>query len=133
METAAVSGRDEERELPAVVPVPMARTEASWAAFGNLYGAEQPRLVRVAFLLTGSFETAQDVVQDSFVRVYRRWDQTRDPARYLYRTVANGCRIANVPRSCCASTTTCPKPTRRPCWVAVREPWDRWYIAVSHN
>ena len=87
-----MSGRDEERELPSVVPVPTAPAEMGWAAFGEFYGAEQPRMVRVAFLLTGSFETAQDVVQDSFVRVYRRWDQIRDPSGYLYRTVVNGCR-----------------------------------------
>jgi RNA polymerase sigma-70 factor (sigma-E family) len=92
METAAVSGRDEERELPYVVPVPVPAEDTSWAAFGEFYAAEHPRMIRVAFLLTGSFETAQDVVQDSFVRVYGRWDQIRDPAGYLYRTVVNGCR-----------------------------------------
>src|SRR4051794_38727811 len=92
METAAVSGRDEHEEFPDVtrpVAVPALDT---WAAFSDFYTAQHPRMVRVAFLLTGSSETAQDVVQDSFVRVYSRWDKVRDPAGYMYRTVVNGCR-----------------------------------------
>jgi RNA polymerase sigma-70 factor (sigma-E family) len=91
METAAVPGRDEGHARPDVVAVP-ARPEEQWAAFGELYAAEHRRMVHVAFLLTGSLETAQDVVQDSFVRVYGRWGRMHDPAGYLYRTVVNACR-----------------------------------------
>ena len=87
-----MSGRDEDQGLPFVVPSVAAPLGEAWAAFGEFYAAEQPRLVRVAYLLTGSIDTAQDVVQDSFVRVYGRWDQIRDPAGYVYRTVVNGCR-----------------------------------------
>ena len=88
-----MSGRDEDQGVPAddVVAV-VASPEARWAAFGDFYRTEHRRMVHVALLLTGSSETAQDVVQDSFVRVYGHWGRMRDPAGYLYRTVVNGCR-----------------------------------------
>lgn len=86
-----MSGRDEDRGA-ADEALAAATPEERWAAFGEFYAAEHRRMVRVALLLTGSIETAQDVVQDSFVRVYGRWEQVRDPAGYLYRVVVNGCR-----------------------------------------
>jgi RNA polymerase sigma-70 factor (sigma-E family) len=92
VETAAVSGRDEERRLTDDVVAVPASPEEQWAAFGEFYGTEHRRMVHVALLLTGSIETAQDVVQDSFVRVYGHWGRMRDPAGYLYRSVVNGCR-----------------------------------------
>jgi RNA polymerase sigma factor (sigma-70 family) len=91
METASVSGRDGEHAARPIRAV-AARPEERWAAFGELYRAEGERLIRVGLLMTGSVETAQDVVQDSFVGVWRRWDQLHDPAGYLYRSVVNGCR-----------------------------------------
>jgi RNA polymerase sigma-70 factor (sigma-E family) len=92
METAAVSGRGEERGIADSVAAASSLPEDGWAAFGELYRAEYRRMVRVAVLVTGSIETAQDVVQDSFVGVWRRWGQLRDPSGYLYRSVVNGCR-----------------------------------------
>ena len=87
METAAVSGRDRDRVVPA-----SALPQEQWSAFGEFYRVEYPRMVRVALLVTGSLETAQDVVQESSVGVWRRWGQLRDPSGYLYRSVVNGCR-----------------------------------------
>jgi RNA polymerase sigma-70 factor (sigma-E family) len=92
METAAVSGRDQKRAAGRGVIPAAALPQERWAAFGEFYGAQYQRMVRVALLVTGSTETAQDVVQDSFVGVWRRWDQLHDPAGYLYRSVVNGCR-----------------------------------------
>jgi RNA polymerase sigma-70 factor (sigma-E family) len=92
METAAVSGRDEERGVADDGASYSWALEGEWTAFSAFYAVEQARMVRVAFLLTGSTETAQDVVQDSFVRVYAKWGSIRDPAGYLYRTVVNACR-----------------------------------------
>jgi RNA polymerase sigma-70 factor (sigma-E family) len=93
METAAVSGRDEDHGPPDDDVVAVAASpEERWAAFGDFYRTEHRRMVHVALLLTGSSETAQDVVQDSFVRVYGHWGRMRDPSGYLYRAVVNGCR-----------------------------------------
>jgi RNA polymerase sigma-70 factor (sigma-E family) len=86
METVAVSGPGDDRGLTPAAP------EERWNAFAELYRAEHHRMLRVAVLLTSSTEVAQDVVQDAFVRLYRRWDGVRDPSGYLYRIVVNGCR-----------------------------------------
>lgn len=61
-------------------------------AFAALYRAEHERQVRRAFLLTGSNETANDVVHDAFVALHHRFDELDHPASYLNRAVLNGCR-----------------------------------------
>ena len=60
----------------------------------QLYDAHYVRLVRLAVLLLGDAGRAEEVVQDSFVAVYRRWDKLHDadvPA-YLRQTVVNRSR-----------------------------------------
>jgi RNA polymerase sigma-70 factor (sigma-E family) len=60
--------------------------------FADFYRATFTEMTRLAFLLTGSVETAHDLVQDSFVRVHGRWDRIDEPRAYLRRTVVNACR-----------------------------------------
>lgn len=62
------------------------------STFEDVYRGSYARMIRVAFMLTGSNEIAEDVVQDAFVQLYARFDRLDDPAPYLYRTVVNGCR-----------------------------------------
>lgn len=60
-------------------------------AFDELYVAEFELQVRRAALLLGSDHTAEDVVHDAFVEVFRRWDQIEDAGGYLNRCVVHGC------------------------------------------
>jgi RNA polymerase sigma factor (sigma-70 family) len=46
-------------------------------------------LLRLAFLLTGSRETAEDVVQSAFASAQPRWQRIDDPRAYLRRSVVN--------------------------------------------
>ena len=46
-------------------------------------------LLRLAFLLTGSRETAEDIVQSAFASVQPRWHRVDDPRAYLRRSVVN--------------------------------------------
>lgn len=65
-------------------------------ALEELYAGHYPGLVRMAVLLVRDQGLAEDVVQDSFVAVHRRWraiDQGNAPA-YLRQTVVNRCRSA---------------------------------------
>lgn len=55
----------------------------------RLYDAEHDGMVRLAHLLTGSAPTAEDVVQEAFVRVFERLDAVDEPGAYLRRTVVN--------------------------------------------
>jgi RNA polymerase sigma-70 factor (sigma-E family) len=61
------------------------------ATFGEFYGATYADMVRLAFLLTGSTETARDLVQDSYLRVHGAWDRVSEPRPYLRRAVVNAC------------------------------------------
>ncbi len=62
------------------------------AGFKTLYRDEYASQVRRATLLVGSSEAANDIVQDTFVRLYQRWNSVVEPGPYLNRSVLNGCR-----------------------------------------
>jgi RNA polymerase sigma-70 factor (sigma-E family) len=59
--------------------------------YEDVYRADYARMVRVAHMLTGSNEAAEDIVQDAFVGLYPRFNALDDPGGYLYRSVVNGC------------------------------------------
>ncbi|HVV76763.1 MAG TPA: SigE family RNA polymerase sigma factor [Mycobacteriales bacterium] len=64
-------------------------------AVSALFVAHHRRLVGLAYLLVEDLETAEDVVQDAFTALYRRWAWIRDPnaaLAYLQTSVANGAR-----------------------------------------
>lgn len=48
-------------------------------------------MVRLAFLLTSSIETAEDLVQDVLARTHARWSSVEDPSAYVRRAVVNAC------------------------------------------
>lgn len=58
-------------------------------AFLAVYDAEFDRMLRIAFVTTGSNAIAEDIVQDAFVELFRRWDVVREPAAYVRRAVVN--------------------------------------------
>lgn len=60
-------------------------------SFSDFYRTQLVSMTRLAYLLVGSKETAQDLVQDSFVRVHARWASVREPQAYLRRAVVNAC------------------------------------------
>jgi RNA polymerase sigma-70 factor (sigma-E family) len=65
------------------------------AAVTTLYAEHALGLVRLAVVLTGDRGAAEDIVQDAFLGLYRRWDHLADtaaPLAYLRVSVVNGCR-----------------------------------------
>ena len=65
------------------------------AAVTLLYTGRALGLVRLAILLVGDRASAEDIVQDAFLGLYRRWDRLPDtstPLAYLRVSVINGCR-----------------------------------------
>jgi RNA polymerase sigma-70 factor (sigma-E family) len=72
-------------------PEPLKGGPSGEDGLADLYQQEYGPMVRLAHLLTGSNEAAEDLVQDSFVRMYRRWDRVDQPAAYLRTTVVNRC------------------------------------------
>ena len=72
-------------------PRRLGRTEAVTA----LFLAHHRRLVGLATLLVDDRESAEDVVQEAFVSLHRRWRHLRDPGAavaYLNKAVVNGGR-----------------------------------------
>ena len=72
------------------------------AAVTTLYAEHALGLVRLAVVLTGDRGAAEDIVQDAFLGLYRRWDSLGDmaaPLGYLRVSVVNGCRTALRRRS----------------------------------
>jgi RNA polymerase sigma-70 factor (sigma-E family) len=67
-----------------------------------LYQAHALGLVRLAVLMIGDQPTAEDVVQDAFLGLYRRWPSLKDQDRalsYARASVLNGCRMVHRARS----------------------------------
>jgi RNA polymerase sigma-70 factor (sigma-E family) len=65
------------------------------AAVSALYAEHALGLIRLAHIMLGSPSMAEDVVQDAFCGLYRRWPHLNDPAKalgYVRSSVLNGCR-----------------------------------------
>ena len=61
-------------------------------SFAALYERHAPAALRLAYLLTGERELAEDLVQDAFVKVLGRFGDLRHPdgfEAYLRRTIVN--------------------------------------------
>ena len=60
-----------------------------------LYQAHALGLLRLAVIMLGERQAAEDVVQDAFFGLFRRWDALNHPDRalaYVRSSVFNGCR-----------------------------------------
>ncbi len=65
------------------------------AAVTALYQASALSLIRLAYIMLGDLQGAEDVVQEAFCGLYRRWDRLKDHSGALYyvrASVLNGCR-----------------------------------------
>lgn len=79
----------------AVHPGQPAGTDAADAAVTALYQAHALGLIRLAYLMLGDASAAEDVVQEAFTGLYRRWAHLSDPAKavpYLRSSVLNASR-----------------------------------------
>lgn len=62
------------------------------ARWDDLFERHSAEALRLSYLLTGDQELAQDITQDAFVRLFRRFQDLRRPVAfgaYLRRTVIN--------------------------------------------
>lgn len=71
---------------------PQAPEVPAGMGFEDLFAAERVPMTRLAFLLVGSEAVAEEVVQDAFAQVYRRWSRLDRPGGYLRTCVVNGAR-----------------------------------------
>ena len=72
-----------------------AASETAAAAVSTLYEQTAVGLIRLAYVILSDRQAAEDVVQDAFCSLYRRWDRLADTdalAQYVRTSVINGCR-----------------------------------------
>jgi RNA polymerase sigma-70 factor, ECF subfamily len=80
----------------------MERAEATWQgggelmavehAFEDFFELEQERLLRLLWMVTGSLQEAEDIVQEAFLRVWERWHKVsvmESPTGYLHHAAMN--------------------------------------------
>jgi RNA polymerase sigma-70 factor (sigma-E family) len=68
----------------------LVRGEVGFAGFVREH---TPALLRTAYLLTGNGPNAEELVQDTLVRLYPKWDRVENadvPLAYVRRSLANG-------------------------------------------
>ena len=58
----------------------------------RLFDQQRAGLTRLAFLLTDSRPIAEELVQDAFEQVVRRWDVIHSPAGYVRTAVISGAK-----------------------------------------
>jgi RNA polymerase sigma-70 factor (sigma-E family) len=60
-----------------------------WSELAALYREQARSLIRLAALLVDDVGTAEEIVQDAFVLVHRRWEHVDKPEQYLRKSVVN--------------------------------------------
>ena len=74
--------------------IPAEASDADWAV-AALFRDHHLELVRLALVMVGDMATAEDVVQDAFEHLHKRWSRLREPGSglaYARSSVLNGCR-----------------------------------------
>lgn len=55
----------------------------------QVFDAEESPLLRYAHGLVGQRETAEDLVQEAFLRLHQHWDDVANPRAWLFRSIRN--------------------------------------------
>ena len=58
-------------------------------SFRQVFETEQSPLLRYAFGLVGQRETAQDLVQEAFLKLHAHWQDVANPRAWLFRSIRN--------------------------------------------
>lgn len=78
-----------QHQAPPPRPAPPATTEAGFEVF---YRSEFSRAVQLAWLLTHAPAASEDLAQEAFVSVQRRFAELDNPQAYLRTALVNRCR-----------------------------------------
>lgn len=63
--------------------------EEEKATLQQVFETEESPLLRYAFGLVGQRETAEDLVQEAFIRLHAHWAEVASPRAWLFRTIRN--------------------------------------------
>jgi len=108
------------------------RSEPGVLVFEDFYQREYADAVRLAFVLTGRRDLAEELAQDSFLACLRRWGQLsryEDPRGWLRRVLTNRC-ISSGRRHLTELRLLVALRRERPPSPTISEPSDRLWHAV---
>jgi RNA polymerase sigma-70 factor (ECF subfamily) len=54
-----------------------------------VFEAEESPLLKFAYSLVGQRETAEDLVQEAFIRLHSHWEEVINPRAWLFRSIRN--------------------------------------------
>ena len=102
--------------------------------FDGLFAQRYAPMVRLATLLVGNPAVAEELVQDAFVRVHRKWDGVEHPAAYLRTAVVNACRNnrrrARLERAHATTASPAVAPPQEPLLDALATLSERQRVAI---
>ena len=106
--------------------------------FEETYREHRITLLRLAYLVSGSHEVSEDIVQSAFTSAHDRWDQIENPLPYLKRAVVNLVKDGQRRRLRLLARTVERPPVALPpdvdeTWVQIaRLPWVQRAVVVLH-
>lgn len=89
METQAASACLVTDDAGTIPVLPFRKPAGNASALRQVFETEESALLRFAFGLLGQRETAEDVVQEAFLKLHAHWDEVENPRAWLYRAVRN--------------------------------------------
>lgn len=91
METQTLSAPSlaEAGGLPVISVIPPGDGPGKKSSLREVFDAEESTLLRYAHGLVGQRETAEDLVQEAFLRLHAHWDEVIHPRAWLFRCIRN--------------------------------------------
>lgn len=88
METLTASAL-QTAEIGAIPLLPSRKPMETPPTLRQVFETEESPLLRYAFGLVGQRETAEDLVQEAFLKLHAHWQDVENPKAWLYRAVRN--------------------------------------------
>ena len=85
-ETASAHPRAESGRNPVI---PFRNTMEDKPTLRQVFETEESPLLRFAHGLVGQRETAQDLVQEAFLKLHAHWEEVANPRAWLFRSIRN--------------------------------------------
>jgi RNA polymerase sigma-70 factor (ECF subfamily) len=88
METLSASPRPK-ADAGSCPVIPIRNPMEDKPALRQVFETEESPLLRFAYGLVGQRETAEDLVQDAFIKLHAHWDDVANPRAWLFKTIRN--------------------------------------------
>lgn len=85
-QTATVRSPADARRTPVI---PLHRPMEVKPSLRQVFDAEESPLLRYAHSMVGQRETAEDLVQDAFLKLHAHWEEVTHPRAWLFRCIRN--------------------------------------------